>query len=98
MNVGLFGRYLEGRHVLYNRIGTWKAEWYAVMERNSCTVEEDILGKMRAGVFEEVRYANCYWVDRPQSNGHLVRFHHFPRLRQCEVTIWTAKREEQVDD
>jgi hypothetical protein len=98
MNIGLFGRYLEGRHILYDRIRAWKAEWYAVMESNSCAVEKNVLREIRARVFEEIWYAHCDWVDRPQPDDDIIRIHHFPRLRQREVAIWTAKREEQIDD
>src|ERR1700675_4202903 len=62
MNIGLFGRYLEGCHILYNRIRTRKAEWYAIMECNSCAVEIDILGEIRTSVLEAIRYAHCYRV------------------------------------
>src|SRR5712672_3015941 len=68
------------------------------MERNSRAVQIDVLGEIRARSFEEIRYAYCYRIDRPQPNHDIIRLHHVPRLRQREVAIWTAKREEEVDD
>ena len=97
VDVGLVFGDVERRHVLDDRVRTRKAERYVLMFGDAAGIEHDIAGELRIGLLEEAGHAHRERIDWPQSNRDIEVGDHVQRLRQREVAVGTAEREEQVD-
>jgi hypothetical protein len=60
-------------------------------------IQHDVARELRVGALEESGHSHRQRIDRAQVHRDVIIGNHLPRLRQREIAVGTAEREEQIN-